>query len=204
MKGIHSNINVRWLELYHPDTIEGRTKPPPPPVVISEDNIEFEVQKIIRHRINKDKNKTVNYLVKWKGLGPAEEQWLTAKDLKNSPDVLSAYHDKHLQLKPITKPKKTPKEKPQEKEATSEGEAVTKRGEGVRTENLDPSNQYKKTYEGPALIRPNLDSTHRMATRSNRSPRVVVCRAQRRNPNQCKGTDRVTHPGKGQVQEVLT
>lgn len=57
MKGLHSNINVRLLELYHPETIEGRTKPPPPPVVISKDNIEYEIEKIIKHRINKDKNK---------------------------------------------------------------------------------------------------------------------------------------------------
>jgi hypothetical protein len=43
---------------------------------------------------------------------------------------------------------------------------------GVRTEDLvqdlGVNNQYKKTYEGPSLIRDNPDTTHRMATRSHK------------------------------------
>jgi hypothetical protein len=205
MKGLHSNINVRLLELYHPDTIEGRTKPPPPPVVISQDNIEYELEKIITHRINKDKNKTVNYLVSWKGMGPADEQWMTLKDLKNAPEVLETYHKRFPQLKPKTKTKPKAKASPKpisEDEDLSKGEAVAKGGDGVTDENLDPNAQYRKTYEGPDLIHPNLEKTHTMATRSNRSPRVVIRRARLRRLYQPRGADKIRASlGKGPAQE---
>jgi hypothetical protein len=54
----------------------------------------------------------------------------------------------------------------------------------VRDENLDVNTQYKKTYEGPDLIRPNEQKTHTMATRSTKAPRVVIRRTKEISPNQ--------------------
>jgi hypothetical protein len=186
LKGLSPVINVNLLELYHPDTIEGRTQPPPPPVVISKDHIEFEIQKITRHR-RFGANKTVQYLVRWVGHSPAEDEWLTATALKNSPKVLHAYWDKHPELKPKTqtknktkaKTKTKPRAKGKPKPTIKRGEGVTaqatseegvslKEGDGVMVEDLGLHEQYKKTYEGPSLIRPNASKTHRMATRSNK------------------------------------
>lgn len=163
MKGLSPVFNVNLLEAYHPDTIDGRTQPPPPPVVISEEDIEFEVQKIIKHRPF-GKNKVIQYLVKWKGLGPAEEEWRSLADLKNSPLVLEAYWEKHPELRPKTKPKPKPKAR---NPRTTEGGPVIKRGEGVT---VGDSTQSRKAYPGPSLIRDNPGKTHGMATRSNRNP----------------------------------
>jgi hypothetical protein len=54
----------------------------------------------------------------------------------------------------------------------------------VRDENLDVNTQYKKTYKGPDLIRPNEQKTHTMATRSTKAPRVVIRRTKEISPNQ--------------------
>jgi hypothetical protein len=54
----------------------------------------------------------------------------------------------------------------------------------VRDENLDVNTQYKKTYEGADLIRPNKQKTHTMATRSTKAPRVVIRRTKEILPNQ--------------------
>lgn len=160
LKGLSPVINVNLLEAYHPDTIEGRTKPPPPPVEVSPENVEFEVKKIIKHKPF-GKKKTLKYLVKWKGLGSAEEEWLSLSDLKNSPEVLEKYWEKHPELKPKEKKKKATRGS-QEKGISFE------EGDSVRVGNPDITKQYKKVYEGPDLIRPNANTLHTMATRSTK------------------------------------
>lgn len=142
-------------------------------------------------------------------MGPADEQWMTLKDLKNAPEVLETYYKRFPQLKPKTKtnPKaKAPPKPTSGDEDLSEGEAVAKGGDGVTDENLGPNAQYKKTYEGPDLICPNPEKIHTMATRSNRSPRVVVRRAKLRRIYQSKGTDKIrrTSLRKDQRGKALT
>jgi hypothetical protein len=47
------------------------------------------------------------------------------------------------------------------------------------SKNQDPNTQYKKMYKGLTLIRPNLDTMHKMATRSSQVPHIVIQWAQR-------------------------
>jgi hypothetical protein len=56
---------------------------------------------------------------------------------------------------------------------------VTHGPHDVMIENLDPNTQYRKIYKGLSLIRHNLDTTHKMATRSSWAPHIVIQQAQR-------------------------
>lgn len=57
-------------------------------------NEEYEVEKIVGHRYDK-KKRTWVYLVRWVGYSPLYDLWLTARDLKNAPEILYAYKSKN-------------------------------------------------------------------------------------------------------------
>ena len=94
--GIHPVFYASLLEPYRPSTIPGRSVSPPPPVRI-QGEIEYEVDKILDSR--KVRNK-VKYLVSWKGYSPGENTWEPPGNLRNSQELVSAFH-----LSNPTKPK---------------------------------------------------------------------------------------------------
>lgn len=55
---------------------------------------EYEVESIIGHRYDK-KKRTMLYLVRWVGHSPLHDLWLTARDLRNAPDLLFKYRKRH-------------------------------------------------------------------------------------------------------------
>ncbi|KDR70594.1 hypothetical protein GALMADRAFT_76047 [Galerina marginata CBS 339.88] len=71
------NLNVFRLRL--PDSYPG--------------NPEEEVEKILGHK-RVGKSRTLKFLARWAGYGPQFDQWLTARDLTNSPDLLWEYRKK--------------------------------------------------------------------------------------------------------------
>lgn len=72
----------------------------PPDLVEGEE--EYEVEDILAHRFV---GKRLEYLTRFKSYGPEEDLWLPARNLKNSPEILEAYHARN----PLENPK--PKDK---------------------------------------------------------------------------------------------
>ncbi|THH30850.1 hypothetical protein EUX98_g3348 [Antrodiella citrinella] len=53
-----------------------------------------EVEKIVGHKYNKTK-KAMMYLVRWIGYSPLHDEWMTARELRNAPEILFAYRKEH-------------------------------------------------------------------------------------------------------------
>lgn len=64
-----------------------QSAPEPAPVIIDEEE-EYEVESIVNHR--KFRNK-LQYLVKWKGYGDDQNQWLPVEELDHAPRLLAIY-----------------------------------------------------------------------------------------------------------------
>jgi hypothetical protein len=84
--------NVQYLRPYKSRPVElGPQHVDPIPVLV--DGIEeYEVEDILAHRIV---GKRVEYLTRFKSCGPEEDLWLPARNLKNSPEILEAYHERN-------------------------------------------------------------------------------------------------------------
>jgi transposase InsO family protein len=85
---IHPTFHVSLLEPYHKSTIPNRRVPPPPPVLI-DDHQEYEVEGVLDSRFY---HRRLQYLVSWKGLGPADNTWEPAAHLRNAPDAVTDFH----------------------------------------------------------------------------------------------------------------
>ena len=103
MNRTHDVFHASLLEKHVPNTFVGRTVPPPLPVIV-EDELEFEVEKILDSAI---KYRKVRYLVKWKGYGNDEWTWAKPDDLTNCLDMVNEFHienpDKPNGFKKLTK-----------------------------------------------------------------------------------------------------
>ena len=58
-----------------------------------DDEEEYEVDHIVRHK--KNKRGLFSYLIRWKGYGPEEDSWEPASNLKHAKEVLSSYKMSH-------------------------------------------------------------------------------------------------------------
>ena len=87
---IHDVFHVSLLELAKEDPFPQRHLLPEPPIIIDGEE-EYEIDEILDSRRF---NRTVKYLVSWKGYGPEENTWEPVQHLKNCPDKLADYHDK--------------------------------------------------------------------------------------------------------------
>ena len=88
---IHPVFHVSKLRPFRPDLIAECASRPPPPVVRGGEE-EYEVERIENSRLFRRK---LQYLVKWKGYPPSDNEWLPEANLGNAPDLVHDFHDRH-------------------------------------------------------------------------------------------------------------
>ncbi len=84
---VHPVFNVSLLAPYRHD---GRYQPPPP-VLNLEGELEYEVSRILDHRMRgRGRNAKTEYKIRWLGQGPEHDTWEAESNL-NCPEVLAEY-----------------------------------------------------------------------------------------------------------------
>jgi hypothetical protein len=73
------------------EPLPGQTEDPPPPIEVDEEE-EWEVEKIVACKMNLKQG--LLYRVKWRGYD-TDNTWYPARNLKNSPQLLQAFHDQN-------------------------------------------------------------------------------------------------------------
>ncbi len=91
---IHPVFHISHLRPYRDPNrvVSGRVERPPPPLVADGEE-HYEVERILRHRVN-PRNNLVSYLVRWRGYSPEHDSWVSRRDL-NAPTLLRNYHRDH-------------------------------------------------------------------------------------------------------------
>lgn len=88
-------FNLQHLKKYQKSPPEfGERTIMPDTRILKPANEEYEVEKIIGHRYDKQR-RTMLYLVRWVGYSPLYDLWLTPKDLRNAPELLYEYQRRH-------------------------------------------------------------------------------------------------------------
>ena len=86
---IHPVFHVSLLDLYRPNSIEGRRQPTPPPPEVVDGELEYEVSEVLDSKIARGK---LLYLVDWKGYGPEERTWEPAANVAHAGEAVATYH----------------------------------------------------------------------------------------------------------------
>jgi hypothetical protein len=84
---MYNVFHASLLTPYEENKIHGPNYPQPPPDIIDNEE-EWEVERIIRHKGSKN----ISYQVKWKGY--SELSWEPEQNLKNSADLIADYWKK--------------------------------------------------------------------------------------------------------------
>ena len=92
---IHNNIHIDRLKLVnkHDDNAfptRQQYQPPPPPIVREDEQLLYEVEKIID--VKYKNNKPYKYLVKWRGYSDIENSWEPIENLFESMDAINEFH----------------------------------------------------------------------------------------------------------------
>jgi len=90
---IHPVFHVSLLKPYHEDPIN-LAPVPPPPVIASDNEEEYEVDQILAKKVGRA-NK-VYYLVRYKGYGPEEDEYLPLSHLKHCKDLIAEFESKSV------------------------------------------------------------------------------------------------------------
>ena len=90
-KQVHDVFHISLLTKAPYDEIPGRKPTNPPPIIIDSEE-EWEVEEILDSRL---KNRQLQYLVKWMGTNSSENSWEPDKNLKNAPEAIQEFHDRH-------------------------------------------------------------------------------------------------------------
>ena len=82
-----------------PYKASGRVQPSPVPIKI-EGELEYEVERILDKRINKQSRRrdSVEYLVKWLGYGHEHNSWEPAKVVANAQQLVQAFENGTLSV----------------------------------------------------------------------------------------------------------
>jgi hypothetical protein len=88
-RGIHNAFHARLLRPYTPDTAFARNNTPPPTIQFPDGHTEHEVERIVRSRRFRGR---LQYLIKYIGYGDHENEWLSASELRNCPELLADFH----------------------------------------------------------------------------------------------------------------
>ena len=88
---VHSStqFSVVLLRPYEEDPIVERHSLPPPPPIIRDRIQEYEVEKILDSRIFHGR---LEYLVRWKGYGAAEDLWVPTQDVTGAKRLVREFH----------------------------------------------------------------------------------------------------------------
>jgi hypothetical protein len=87
---VHDVFHVSLLKEYRQD---GRHQPPPAPLVADDGGLEFEVEKLLLHRIRK-RGKT-EFLVKWLGYPAEHNTWEPLEGMSHCMDLVQEYWAQH-------------------------------------------------------------------------------------------------------------
>lgn len=85
---IHDVFHVSLLRATRPDEFD-RHPAPPEPVVTPEQEEEYEVERILNSRRHRGR---IQYLVRWKGYGPEDDNWEPVSNVKNACAVINDFH----------------------------------------------------------------------------------------------------------------
>ena len=85
----HPVFSVVLLHPYEEDPIVERHSLPPPPPIIQDGIQEYEVEKILDSRIFRGR---LEYLVRWKGYGAAEDLWVPTQDVSGAKRLVREFH----------------------------------------------------------------------------------------------------------------
>lgn len=85
---IHDVFHVSHLIPARSDTILGRRQMPPPPEIV--DGVEEqEIERVLKKR--KLRSGVVEYLVRWKGFGEEDDEWLKEYDMAHAQDAIADF-----------------------------------------------------------------------------------------------------------------
>ena len=85
---IHNVFNEDLLtRCVEPKFQEQRKDPAPPPVIINEEE-EYEVEEVRKHRT---RGRGTQYLVYWKGYGDKHDQWIAESGLPHARQAIEDY-----------------------------------------------------------------------------------------------------------------
>ena len=79
---VHPVFHISLLKVY-----SGTPLPPPSPIIVDGEE-EYQVEKIIKHKLLRNRTQ---YLVRWKGYDNSSDEWLSEDALANAQEVLSKY-----------------------------------------------------------------------------------------------------------------
>jgi len=86
---IHDTFHASLLSPYHETTAYGPNFSRPPPDLINDEE-QYEVEQIHNHRYF-GRNRTLQYLIHWKGYPDSDDTWEPATDT-HTPNLVRAYH----------------------------------------------------------------------------------------------------------------
>ena len=93
---IHDVFHVDLLTPYRETEFHGPNYDRPPPDLVGEEE-QYKVEQVLdEHNYRRWKKK--QYLVKWKGYPNSDNQWLDAKDMENTQELIAEFHDSNSEL----------------------------------------------------------------------------------------------------------
>ena len=93
---IHDVFHVDLLTPYRETEFHGPNYTRPPPDLVGEEE-QYEVEQVL-DECNYGHWKKKQYLVKWKGYPDSDNQWLDAKDMDNTQELIAEFHNSHSNL----------------------------------------------------------------------------------------------------------
>ena len=87
---IHDMFHVNLLTPYREMEFHSPNYNQPPPDLVGEEE-QYEVEQLLDERIY-GRWKKKQYLIKWKGYPDSDNQWLDAKDMENTQELIAEFH----------------------------------------------------------------------------------------------------------------
>ena len=109
---IHDVVSVAHLEPATDPASDpyGRVSTVPPPIIV-DNHEEYEIERLVRKRQRRfGRSKPITqYLARWKGCGPQDDEWISIQHLANAPDLIKEYEDAYGPASGVTASHATPR-----------------------------------------------------------------------------------------------